>query len=91
MLQVDPAQQPRLQELEANALKRLDEAKQKTWLGEVAALEESLRHIREKQVQATQISDRVRDGLSYSASSKSGSQGEFRPEVPRTLSAVKAS
>jgi site-specific recombinase XerD len=62
MLQVDPAQQPRLQELEANALKRLDEAKQKTWLGEVAALEESLRHIREKQVQATQISDRVRDG-----------------------------
>lgn len=60
MLQVDPAQQPRLRELEANALKRLDEAKQKTWLGEVAALEESLRHIREKQIQATQINDRVR-------------------------------
>lgn len=62
MLQVDPAQQPRLQELEANALTRLDEARQKTWLGEVAALEESLRHIREKQIQATQISDRVRGG-----------------------------
>jgi hypothetical protein len=62
MLQVDPAQQPRLRDLEANALKRLDEARQKTWLGEVAALEESLRHIRDKQVQATHIRDRVRDG-----------------------------
>ncbi|MCY1222296.1 hypothetical protein D9M72_343850 [compost metagenome] len=62
MLQVDPDQQPRLRELQANALKRLDEARQKTWLGEVAALEESLRHIREKQVQATHIRDRVRDG-----------------------------
>lgn len=62
MLQVDPAQLSRLQELETNAVTRLEEAKQKTWLGEVAALEESLRHIREKQVQATQISDRVRSG-----------------------------
>jgi hypothetical protein len=62
LLQVDPAQQPRLQEREANALKRLDEAKGKTRLGEVAALEESLRHIREKQLQASHISDRVRDG-----------------------------
>ena len=62
MLQVDPAQLPRLHELETNAVRRLEEAKQKTWLGEVAALEESLRHIREKQVQATQISDRVSSG-----------------------------
>ncbi|GLU61684.1 hypothetical protein Pure05_41950 [Paenarthrobacter ureafaciens] len=62
MLQVDPAQLPRLHELETNAVTRLEEAKQKTWLGEVAALEESLRHIREKQVQATQISDRVSSG-----------------------------
>lgn len=62
MLQVDPAQLPRLYELETNAVTRLSEAKQKTWLGEVAALEESLRHIREKQVQATQINDRVSSG-----------------------------
>jgi integrase len=59
MLQVDPDQLPRLRELETNALTRLQEAKQKTWLGEVAALEESLRHIREKQAQAARIQDRL--------------------------------
>ncbi|MFF2317961.1 tyrosine-type recombinase/integrase [Arthrobacter sp. NPDC058097] len=62
MLQVDPEQAPRLQELEANTLVRLNEARQKTWLGEVAALEESLRHIREKQIQAAHISERLRAG-----------------------------
>lgn len=66
MLQVDPGQLPRLQELETNALNRLNEAKQKTWLGEVAALEESLRHIREKQVQATHVHQRVREGAELS-------------------------
>jgi hypothetical protein len=59
MLQVDPDQLPRLRELKTNALTRLQEAKQKTWLGEVAALEESLRHIRQKQAQAARIQDRL--------------------------------
>lgn len=72
MLQVDPAQLPRLQELETNAIKRLSEAKEKTWLGEVAALKESLRHIREKQVQAVHINDRVRDGAEFLPESRSG-------------------
>ncbi|WP_245827763.1 tyrosine-type recombinase/integrase [Sinomonas mesophila] len=62
MLQVDPNQMPRLQEIEAKTLERIDEARQKTWLGEVAALEESLRHIREKKAQATQIGERLQAG-----------------------------
>lgn len=59
MLQIDPEQMPRLQEREINTLTRIDEARQKTWLGEVAALEESLRHIREKQTQAACIAQRL--------------------------------
>jgi integrase len=51
MLQIDPAQQPRLLQIEANTLERLDEARSMQWLGEVSALEESLRHIRAKQTQ----------------------------------------
>lgn len=62
MLQVEPGQIPRLRDLENNALERLEEAKQKTWLGEVAALEESLRHIREKHAQSTRVSGRFEDG-----------------------------
>jgi integrase len=62
MLQIDPEQMPRLEELETNTRVRLDEAKQKTWLGEVAALEESLRHIREKQAQGAHIKDRLLAG-----------------------------
>lgn len=44
-LRLDPAQLPRLQEIETNARTRLAEARQQTWLSEVAALEENLRHI----------------------------------------------
>lgn len=62
MLQVEPEQIPRLHDLESNALERLEEARQKTWLGEVTALEESLRHIREKRAQATRVSHRFEDG-----------------------------
>ena len=62
MLQIDPGQLPRLQEIEANTLERIDEARQKTWLGEVAALEESLRDIREKKAHATHIADPLRAG-----------------------------
>lgn len=62
MLQVEPGQIPRLQDLEGNALVRLEEARQKTWLGEVAALEESLRHIREKRAHAVRVCRRIEDG-----------------------------
>lgn len=62
MLQVDLDQIPRLQEIEANTLKRIDEAREKTWLGEVSALEESLRHIREKHAQTARIQERLQAG-----------------------------
>lgn len=51
MLQIDPAQKPRLLAIEANTVERLDEARSMKWLGEVNALEESLRHIRAKRDQ----------------------------------------
>jgi hypothetical protein len=35
-----------------NAEQRLDEAKQKAWLGELAALEESLKHLRVRRAEA---------------------------------------
>ena len=50
-LRLDPAQTPRLDTIEANTNDRLSEARGKQWLGEVAALEESLRHIRDKRAQ----------------------------------------
>jgi hypothetical protein len=54
-LRIDPAQLPRLNEIESNTRARLDEARQKTWLGEVAALEESLAHIARKRSQALEL------------------------------------
>ncbi len=39
LLRVDPAQLPRLEEIHANLLDRLHEAKEHGWLGEVAAIE----------------------------------------------------
>ncbi|WP_256362380.1 hypothetical protein [Streptomyces sp. TRM70350] len=42
------AQVPRLLEIEANTRQRLEEAHRMLWLGEVAALRESPRHIAEK-------------------------------------------
>ena len=39
LLRVDPAQMPRLEEIHANLLDRLQEAKEQGWLGEVAAIE----------------------------------------------------
>ncbi|WP_328988836.1 site-specific integrase [Kribbella sp. NBC_01245] len=53
-LKVDPAQLPRIEELTSNAEARLAEAKTQAWLGEVAALEESLRHLRQRRVDAEQ-------------------------------------
>jgi len=42
LLQVDPAQKPRLEEIHANLVDRLAEAKQQGWLGEVAAIETTM-------------------------------------------------
>lgn len=52
---VDPTQLPRLEELQDNANHRLDEAHRMGWLGEVTALEESLRHIADKKAQAARL------------------------------------
>lgn len=42
VLRPDPEQMPRLEEIHANLLDRLREAKEQGWLGEVAAIEASL-------------------------------------------------
>ncbi|GAA1743467.1 hypothetical protein GCM10009746_27980 [Microbacterium paludicola] len=51
-LDVDPRQSPRLEEMAVNAEGRLEEARRHVWLGEVAALEESLVHIRRRRDEA---------------------------------------
>jgi hypothetical protein len=52
---MDLAQVPRLLQIETNTRERLDEAHRMQWLGEVAALEESLRHIDGKKEQADRL------------------------------------
>lgn len=42
LLRVDPAQMPRLQEIHANLIVRLQEAKDQGWLGEVATIETTM-------------------------------------------------
>jgi hypothetical protein len=56
---LDLTQVPRLLQIETNTHERLDEARRMRWLGEVAALEESLRHIDEKKQQAERLRHRV--------------------------------
>lgn len=53
-LRVDPAQLGRIDEMTENAKQRLIEAKDRAWLGEVAALEESIKHLRIRQSEAQQ-------------------------------------
>ncbi|MGJ6969818.1 tyrosine-type recombinase/integrase [Streptosporangium sp. G11] len=55
MLRLDLAQVPRLLQIEDNTRERLKEAHQMQWLGEVAALEESLHHIADKKQQADRL------------------------------------
>lgn len=55
MLRLSPGQVPRLLQIEASTRERLDEARRMHWLGEVAALEESLRHIAGKKQQAGRL------------------------------------
>jgi integrase len=60
LLRVDPAQKPRLEEIHANLIDRLQEAKEQGWLGEVAAIETTLAATEQKlhamQAAATQSS-----------------------------------
>jgi hypothetical protein len=51
-LRVDPAALGRINEMTDNAEQRLVEAKDRAWLGEVAALEEGLKHLRMRQAEA---------------------------------------
>lgn len=53
MLRLDLAQEPRLLEIEANTRQRLGEAQQMQWLGEVVGVQESLRHIADKNSRAS--------------------------------------
>lgn len=55
MLRPDPAQLPRLVEIEINTRERLQEAHQMQWLGEVSGLQDSLRHIADKKQQAERL------------------------------------
>ena len=57
MLRLSLSQVPRLLEIEANTNERLDEARRMRWLGELAALEEGLRHIANKK---NKLNDSVR-------------------------------
>ncbi|MFC3960964.1 tyrosine-type recombinase/integrase [Nocardia jiangsuensis] len=47
-LRLDPTQAPRLDDMAANARDRLDHARDKQWLGEIDALQQTLRHIATK-------------------------------------------
>lgn len=55
MLRLSLDQAPRLVQIEQNTRDRLVEAHQMQWLGEVAALEESLRHIANKKQQVDRL------------------------------------
>ncbi|MDQ0279518.1 integrase [Arthrobacter silviterrae] len=55
MLRMDPAQLPRLVQIETNTNERLKEAHHMQWLGEVSALQEGLRHIADKKRQAERL------------------------------------
>jgi integrase len=55
MLRPDPAQLPRLVQIEINTRERLQEAHQMQWLGEVSGLQDSLHHIADKQRQAERL------------------------------------
>ncbi len=52
MLRMDPGQLPRLLQIETNTQERLAEAHKMHWLGEVAGLQEGLRHTADKRKQA---------------------------------------
>jgi hypothetical protein len=55
MLRMDPAQLPRLAQIQADTHRLLAEAREHGWDGEAAALETTLLHIADKQAQAQRI------------------------------------
>jgi hypothetical protein len=55
MLRPDPAQLPRLIQIEINTRERLQEARQMQWLGEVSGLQDNLRHLADKKRQAERL------------------------------------
>jgi hypothetical protein len=61
MLRLSLSQVPRLLEIERNTHERLDEARRLQWLGEVANLQESLRHIADKKRQAERLCQQQAD------------------------------
>lgn len=62
MLRLDITQIPRLLQIETNHHERLDEARRMQWLGEVAAIEEGLRHIGTKKQQASRLLEQQQSG-----------------------------
>jgi hypothetical protein len=66
VLRLDFAQVPRLLQIEINTRERLNEAHRMQWLGEAAALEESLRHISGKKQQVERLRQRTELGESGS-------------------------
>lgn len=59
-LRVDPAQLGRIEDMTTNTEARLTEARDKVWLGEVTALEETLTHLRRRRDEAEQRRDQQR-------------------------------
>jgi integrase len=54
-LQIDPSQIGRIEQMTDSAAARLTEAREKVWLGEVAALEDSLQHLRSRKLEAERL------------------------------------
>ncbi len=55
MLRMDPAQLPRLAQIEQDTHRLLDEARERGWDGEAAGLETTLLHIADKKVQVERV------------------------------------
>lgn len=55
MLRPEPSRLPLPNELEANLAERITEARQRTWLGEVAGLEQTLAALRAKKQHAERL------------------------------------
>jgi integrase len=55
MLRTEPSRLPLLRELEDNLADRIGEARQRTWLGEVAGLEQTLAALRDKKIHAERL------------------------------------
>lgn len=69
----------RIEEMTCNAEARLTEAQDRTWLGEVAALEESLKHLRQRRTEAERRRSFSREPMSgglADATAGAGDEGD---------------